>query len=52
MKSNFKALQIKATPSLGDKAIGGTLSSINENLNGSHRAEQWQEGWPIGRSKV
>ena len=37
--------------SLGGKAIGGTLSSINESLGGSHCAEQWQKRWPTGRSK-
>ena len=40
---NFEALQMKATASLGDEGIGGTLSSINKSFGGSHRAKQWQE---------
>ena len=43
VERNLKALQMKATASLGGRAIGRTLSSINESLGGSHRAEQWQE---------
>ena len=43
---------MKATASFGGGAIGGTLSSVNESLGGSHRAEQWQERWPIERSKA
>ena len=52
MERNLKALQIKATTSLGDGAIGGTLSSINKSLGRSHRAKQWQEGWPTERSRA
>ena len=52
VERNLKALQMKATASLGGGAIGGTLSSINESLGGSHHAEQWREGWPTGRSKA
>ena len=52
VERNLEALQMKATASLGGGAIGRTLSSINESLGGSHRAEQWQEGWPTGRSKA
>ena len=52
VERNLEALQIKATASLGGGAIGETLSSINESLGGSHHAEQWQEGWPTGRSKA
>ena len=39
VERNFKALQIKATASLGGGVIRGTLSSINENLGESHRTE-------------
>ena len=52
VERNLEALQMKATASLSGGAIGGTLSSINESLGGSHRAEQWREGWPAGRSKA
>ena len=52
VERNLEALQMKATASLGGRAIGGTLSSINESLGGSQRAEQWQEGWLTGRSKT
>ena len=44
VEKNLEALQMKATTSFGGRAIGGTLSSINESLDGSHRAEQWREG--------
>ena len=36
VKKNFKALLMKATKSLGGGARRGILSSINENLDGSH----------------
>ena len=42
---------MKATASLGGGAIRGTLSSINESLGGSHRAEQWREIGLPGRSR-
>ena len=42
---------MKATASLGGGAIEGTLSSINESLGRSHRAEQWQEIGLPGRSR-
>ena len=51
VERNLEALQMKATASLGGGAIGGTLSSINESLGGSHRAEQWQEIGLPGRSR-
>ena len=40
VERNLEALQMKATASLSSGAIGRTLSSINESLGGSHRAEQ------------
>ena len=40
MERNLEALQIKATASLSGGAIGETLSSINESLDGSHHIEQ------------
>ena len=43
VEKNLEVSQIKATLSLSGRAIGGTLSSINESLSGSHRAEQWRE---------
>ena len=43
VERNLDALQMKATASLGDGAIGGTLSSINESLGGTHRAEEWRK---------
>ena len=52
VERNLESLQMKATTSLGGGAIGGTHSSINESLGGSHRAKQWQEGWPTRRSKA
>ena len=52
VERNLEALQMKATTSLGGGAIGETLSSINESLGGSHRAEQWQKRWPTGRNKA
>ena len=52
VEKNLKALQMKATTSLGGGAIGRTLSSINESVGESHRAEQWQGRWPAGRSKA
>ena len=52
VERNLEALQMKATASLGGGAIGGTLSSINKSLGGSHRAEQWQERWLTGRSQA
>ena len=51
VEKNLEALQMKATTSLGGGAIGGTLSSINESLGGSHRAEQWREIGLPGRSR-
>ena len=51
MERNLEALQMKATASLGGGAIGGTLSSINESLGGSHHAEQWREIGLPGRSR-
>ena len=51
VERNFKALQMKTTTSLGDRGIGGTLSSINKSLDGSHRAEQWREIGLLGRSR-
>ena len=51
VERNLEALQMKATASLGGGAIGGTLSSINESLSESHRAEQWQEIGLPGRSR-
>ena len=44
VERNLKALQMKTTANLGGGVIKGTLSSINKNLGGSYRAEQWQEG--------
>ena len=52
VERNLEALQMKATTSLGGGGIGGTLSSSNESLGKSYRAEQWREGWPTGRSKA
>ena len=52
VERNLKALQMKATTSLGGGAIGGNLSFINVSLSGSNYAEQWQEEWPTGRSKI
>ena len=43
VERNLEALQMKATASLGGGAIGGTLSSINKSLDGSHHREQWRE---------
>ena len=43
VERNLEALQMKSTTSFGGGAIEGTLSSINESLSGSHRAEQWGE---------
>ena len=40
VEGNLEVLQIKATANLGSRAIGGTLSFINESLGGSHCAEQ------------
>ena len=51
VERNLEALQMKATASLGGGAIGGTLSSINESLGGSHHAEQWREIGLPGRSR-
>ena len=51
VERNLEVLQIKATASLGGKAIGGTFSSINKNLGGSHRAEQWRKIGLPGRSR-
>ena len=51
VERNLEALQMKTTASLGSGAIRETLSSI-ERLGRSHRAEQWQEKWPTGRSKA
>ena len=50
VERNLKTLQMKAIVSLGDGAIERTLSSINESLGGSHRAEQWREIGLSGRS--
>ena len=52
VERNLEALQIKTIAILDQEVIGGILSSINESLGGSHRAEQWQEGWPTGRGKA
>ena len=52
VERNLKAFQIKTTARLGGRAIGKTLSSIHKSLDGSQCAEQWQEEWPTGRSKV
>ena len=51
VESTLEAVQMKATANLGGSAIGRTLSSINESLGGSHRAEQWQEIRLPGRSR-
>ena len=51
VERNLEALQMKTTASLGGGAIEGTFSFINESLGASHCAEQWQEGWPTGRSR-
>ena len=40
VERNLEVLQMKTTASLGGEAIRGTLSSINESLGGSQRAEQ------------
>ena len=48
VEKNLKALQIKAHINLGGRAIGETLSSINESLGESYRIKQWQE---IGLSR-
>ena len=40
IEKNIKALQMKTIASLGGGAIGETLISINESLDGSHHAEQ------------
>ena len=52
VERNLEALQMKVTASLGSGAIGKTLSSINESLGGSHRAEQLQEIRLLGRSRL
>ena len=52
VERNLEALLIKGTESLGGRAIGGTLSSINESLSGSHHAEQWREIRLSGRSRL
>ena len=47
VEKNLKALLMKVTENLGGGAGGEILSSINENLGGSHRAEQcWEIGVP------
>ena len=51
VEKNLEALQMKAIASLGGGAIGGTLSSINESLGGSHHVEQWQEIGLFGHSR-
>ena len=41
VEKNLKVLLMKATENLGGGAGGEILSSINESLGGSQRAEQW-----------
>ena len=43
---------MKATKNFGGGALGKILSSINENLGESHRAEQWWEIEMSGRSQA
>ena len=52
VERNLEALQMKAIASLDGGAIGGTISSINKNLSGSHLPEQWQKRWPTGRNEA
>ena len=52
VEKNLKILQMRATASLGGGIMRGILSSINESLSSSYCVEQWQEGWPTGRSKA
>ena len=52
VEKNLEALQMKATASLGGGVIGETLSSINESLDRSYHAEQWQEIGLPGRSRL
>ena len=52
VERNLEALQMKATTSLGGRAIGRTFSSINKSLSRSDHTEQWQERWPTGHNKA